>query len=157
MELLRHNINVLDLKNVINKSPRYRTHNLCRNILNDNDFLQALVECIRTNPGVKVTAYAYTPELDVLLQRLQRENIDFVPTEKPTSDISIVPYLDSKSGFRHILSSIKGILLPPGFICADSSEVKARITNFQERNVPFVVKANEGESGWGLFIGKGND
>lgn len=155
--LLNHNSDVLGFNNAINRSPKYRNHSLCRNIMDGRDFLEYLMACIYHNPGIQITAYAYTKELAALMQKLKEADLDFIPTEIPHGNLSIVSHLDSKAGFRQVASHVNDISLPRGDVCADMDEVKTHVLGMQTRGIPFVVKANEGESGWGLFIGKDRD
>jgi hypothetical protein len=154
VELLQYNSRILGLNNTVNRSPSYRTHVLSENIVQDGDFLDEVEAVIKNNPNIKITSYAHTSELSGLIKHLRQRGVVFDSTEQPNQGEQLASYLDSKSGFRRVSSLIEGVLLPYGVICADFSAVDVEIMRFQQRLTPYIVKANEGESGWGLYIGK---
>lgn len=153
-ELLEIQKRSLGLNNILNISPEYTTYNLCQNIIEDKQFLEKLTELIHNNKGIQITAYSYTRELDNFVKMLIAKRLSFRIPEMPSSNPSIVGYLDSKSGFRKTAGSLNGVLLPEGYVCPDEGEVMARAMFFKRKNSPFIIKANEGESGWGLFFVK---
>lgn len=153
--LFAYNCNILGLKNAINISPKYSSYSLCQNILKDQGFLEKFKEIIKSNPGIQITTYAYTKEVNDLIERLKTEGYNFSVLEKPHKDISVINYLDSKAGFRETVGPLAGVLIPNGYICLNQEELISKIIDFQKNENAFVIKANEGESGWGLLIAKG--
>lgn len=153
-ELLAVQKKSLGLNNVVNISPEYISHSLCRNIFKDRSFWEMFTTLIQDNKDIQLTAYSYTKELDSLIRMVATRGLDLNVPQRPHGNPSIVEYLDSKSGFRQTLSSLNDVLLPKGYICDDEDEVINRARNFKGRNSSFVIKANEGESGWGLYFAK---
>lgn len=146
-QLLEFQRRSLGLNNIINISPEYKSHSLCRNIIEDSSFLEMLVGFIQDNRDIQLTAYSYTRELDNLVKIFTARGVYLGTPEKPFGNPSIVELLDSKSGFRQTLTSSNGVLLPEGYVCNDEEKVMDRAMDFKKNNRPFVIKANEGESG----------
>ncbi|MDO8429576.1 MAG: hypothetical protein Q7S88_03010 [Candidatus Daviesbacteria bacterium] len=155
--LFEYNRRVLGLKNTLNISPEYQSHSLSQNILNDKVLLRNLSDLIRSNPGIRVTAYAYTRELRDLINYLRKQELEFITTEEPQSNLDLVLYLDSKSGFRSVLTNLEGVMLPEGSICQDEESTIKKAEKFLRDGKSCVIKANTGESGWGLLILKKDD
>ena len=67
-------------------------------------------------------------------------------------------YLDSKTGFRAEMAKLarmtRDLLVPEGFVCADTNEAYGAVEWFLARKRDCIVKANLGESGWGLHFVK---
>lgn len=151
-KLFEANKKILNLSNVTNISPKYNSDSLCQNIKEDNECLRNLGQLLGHNRNINIIAYANTPYLIQLARKLTELGIDVALPETPQGNTFPNGYLDSKAGFRETVGSLPGVLIPEGYICLTSDELLERSNDFRKRSIPFVIKANEGESGWGLLF-----
>jgi len=153
---LKRNSRVLKYRNVKNISPEKIEVSLCEAIVNNRKTFDQLVKTIKDNPGISITPYAVTNEFISLISKLKKLNLKFKSLEIPSpKSLWTVKYLDSKSGFREAVNKIKGdnkINLPQGFICRDIEEADKISKWFLRSGKSCVLKANFGESGWGLKV-----
>lgn len=155
--LFEVNKKVLGLDNVMNVAPASGDINLCPLVLKDKRLLKLIAAEIRKNPGIVVSPYAVTQDFLRLVARLEGLNLVFSVEEIPADEsVWIIPYLDSKAGFRaemlKLESEYEEVKIPEGFIAKDASEARRIAEWFYKRDRSSVVKANFGESGWGVKI-----
>ncbi|QQG43063.1 MAG: hypothetical protein HYW45_02520 [Candidatus Daviesbacteria bacterium] len=142
-------------KNTVNVTPVNESINLCEAILKDKKLYDWLKVIIKNNPKVNLSPYSFTNFFLELTRKLKEDNLIFKTDAIPDSNTDVVSYLDSKSGFRLELLKLQKqfpeIKIPYGFIC-NNPEVALRIVEqFYKLNASCVLKANLGESGWGLL------
>lgn len=155
--LFEVNKKVLGLGNVMNVAPASGGINLCPLVLKDKRLLKLIAAEIRKNPGIVVSPYAVTQDFLRLVARLEGLNLDFSVEEIPADESGwTIPYLDSKAGFRaemlKLESEYEEVKIPEGFVARDASEARRMAEWFYKRDRSLVVKANFGESGWGVKI-----
>lgn len=155
--LMEVNKRALGLRNVVNLAPAKRGINLCSLVIEDKGLMRRICKEIRKNHSVTVSPYAVTQDFLQLVARLKGLGLDFTVPEKPANEsLWTVPYLDSKVGFRaemlKLRSEYKNVKIPEGFVAMDATEAQQMMGWFYTRNRSSVIKANFGESGWGVKI-----
>lgn len=155
-EIFKKNSGVFSFKNVINLSPRRSGVSLSEAILKDKNLLEDLTEVIRNNPGIEVSPYCITEKFLSLVNFLAQKNLRFSVKQKPVYGNShwLVSYLDSKVGSRMEIGGIRhcSVRVPESMVCGTREEVMHTLMWFYDRKKSCVVKANFGESGWGLIM-----
>lgn len=147
-ELFDLNSKILDFLNTTSYSPKAGGLNLSNSI--EVDSFKELVD----DRSVVVSPYAITPGFLKLIDSLRASGLNVFVDNMPTKGgYDLIRYLDSKSGFRTEAEKI-GIKCPEGFVCQTFDELKDKINWFKSNKRPFVIKADQGESGWGLILVK---
>jgi hypothetical protein len=147
-ELFDLNFKILELSNTYNYYPKAGGLNLS-NSVEVNSFIELVGD-----KDIVVSPYAITPSILKFIEGLRASGLNvFVDNMPAKGGYDLVRYLDSKSGFRTEMMEI-GVMCPEGFICQTLDELRNKIDWFKTNNRPFVIKAEQGESGWGLIIVK---
>ena len=158
-KLLRKNIKLLKFKNVKNISPRKINISLSDAIRLDKKLLSTLCNIIQNNPGVKISPYCVTKKFLALAEYFKIKKLNFVVQERPSnSNDWLISYLDSKVGSRMIINEVKDLnaRTPQSLVCRTKDEAIEAVHWFWNNNCPCILKANFGESGWGLIPIKKN-
>jgi hypothetical protein len=131
--------------------PRRCGLSLCDAISDDENLRSRLSRFLEENPDACISAYALTGQYAALLDNL---SANYVTPET----IWATRYLDSKAGFRAEMTKLTKISpdvgVPEGFVCADHTEALGAVGWFLARGQPCILKANQGEAGWGLHFVK---
>ena len=154
-EIFQRNADALGFKNVFNLYPRKITISLSDAIKEDKILFSKLCKIINENPGIRITPYCVTKKFLLLSESFKKKGLSFTLEERPVrSSDWLVRYLDSKVGSRSEVNKIQDIKIkvPESVICRDKDEVTSVVKWFYENNRSCVIKANYGESGWGLII-----
>jgi hypothetical protein len=139
-------------------SPQQMTPSLSEDVAREPRLRQAIVETAGPDKKVALVPYATTKEFLQLVESLRvEEALDIhLPESTPLENLWIKDYLDSKVGFRNVLSQISfqhKLSIPHGFTCADLDQAVEAADWFRRRGKGCVVKANIGGSGVGnLFL-----
>jgi len=145
-ELLDLNCKILEFSNTTNYSPKNGGLNLSNSI--EVDGLKELVG----DRNVVFSPYAITPSFLEFIGKVRETGLSvFVDNEPSKGGYDLVRYLDSKSGFRKEVEKLN-VRCPEGYICQTIDELKNKIDLFKTNQRPFVLKADQGESGWGLIL-----
>lgn len=145
-ELLDLNYKILTFSNTTSYSPKTGGLNLSESI-EVNSFKELVGD-----KNVIFSSYAITPSFLSFIEKLKANGINvFVDNMPAKGGYDLVRYLDSKSGFRKEIEKI-GVKCPEGYICQTIDELRNKIDWFKSNNRPFVLKADQGESGWGLIL-----
>jgi len=140
------NCKILEFSNTSNYSPRNGGLNLSNSI--DVDSFKELVG----DRSVVFSPYAITPSFLNFIDKLQTCGLNvFVDNMPSKGRYDLVKYLDSKSGFRKEIEKLD-VKCPKGYICQTTDELKNMIDWFKTNERPFIIKADQGESGWGLIL-----
>ncbi len=153
--LFEHNRRTLGYENISNLSPHAVNVSLSDAILEDRQLFQQLVDIIRANPGITLSPYCVTEKFLALVETLKKEGLDFIVPERPAKYGDwLVTYLDSKVGSRVEIGKIDNpqIAIPESIPCRTKDEALRVATWFFSRRRSCVLKANFGESGWGLLM-----
>lgn len=155
--LIKKHIESGHFKNVENLSPSRIDISLSEAIAEDTKLFDSLVEIIKDNPGIKISSYAVTEKFLSLMDKLNGNKLNFSINEQTTPNSEwTISYLDSKAGFRSevqkLQSSFTERIIPEGFVCKNKKEAINVAEWFYKNGQSCVVKANYGESGWGLII-----
>lgn len=140
---------LLNLKNVLNISPKKVGESLCLSVLEE------VGEIVRKNPGVEVVSYAATPEFYELTKYLAAKGLKFSTPEAPKEeDFWAADFFDSKAGFRQAIQSLlPGFpTMPEGVVCFGKTEILGWAKYLLEKFGGVVLKANRGLAGAGLKI-----
>lgn len=92
--------------------------------------------------------------------KLKNKKLNFVVEEKPSKGADwLISYLDSKIGSRMEIGRIKNIHenIPESIFCKNKNEAIETAKWFYDNNRSCVIKANFGESGWGIIFVKKNN
>ena len=145
-ELFELNCKILEFSNTRNYSPKNGGLNLSNSI--DVDSFKVLVG----DKDIVFSPYAITPSFLEFIAKVRETGLSvFVDNETSKGGYDLVRYLDSKSGFRKEVEKLN-IKCPEGYICQTIEELKNKIDWFKTNHRPFVLKADQGESGWGLIL-----
>ena len=160
--LLETNRRNLGLGNVVNLVPANGSINLSPSIIKDKSLINLIAGEIRSSPGITISPYAVTQNFLQLIDELDGLGLNFVVNEKPAGkSLWVTSYLDSKAGFRaemlKLESEHKEVKIPEGFIAQDAREAQQIAEWFYENGRSSVLKANFGESGWGIKILKSEE
>lgn len=143
------NHRLLNLKNVLNISPKKVGESLCLSVL------EKVGEIVRKNPGVEIVSYAATPEFYELTGYLRQKGLEFSTPEAPKEeDFWAQDFFDSKAGFRQAVESLlPGFpAMPEGVVCFGKTEITGWAKYWLEKFGGCVLKANRGLAGAGLKI-----
>lgn len=145
-ELFDLNSKILEFSNTSSYSPKAGGLNLSNSI--EVNRLKEMVGGV----NVIVSPYAITPAFLKFIDNLRASGLNVFVDNMPTKGgYRLVRYLDSKSGFRTEIEKI-GVRCPEGFVCKALDDLKNKIDWFKTNKRPFVIKADQGESGWGLIL-----
>lgn len=154
-------MDILQLKNIHNLTPKRIGESLCEAITKDKALLKTIEETIRDNPGVRIISYVASVEFCKLIKYLNTKNLKFVTPE--LSDVQTQwtqAYFGSKAGFRQEVTEMDGNFphMPEGTICNKLSEVKEFAEYlFKKGAAGVVLKTNRGLAGAGLIILRRNE
>lgn len=154
-EIFKKNSEILGLKNVRNLFPSNIDISLSDAIMHDKKLLNVLSEIISNNTGVTISPYCVTDKFLSLVNYFKSKGLKFAVTEKPIEYADwLVKYLDSKIGSRVEIGKIKDkcFTVPDSIICKGKEESIDAVLWFLGNKKSCVLKANFGESGWGLII-----
>lgn len=147
-ELFDLNSKILEFSNTTSYSPKSGGLNLS-NLMGFNSF-----EELVGDRSVVFSPYAITPSFLNFIDGLQTSGLNvFVDNMPSKGGYNLIRYLDSKSGFRTEIEKI-GVKCPEGYVCKTLDDLKNKIDWFKTNKRPFVIKADQGESGWGLILVK---
>lgn len=160
--LVRHNLAVCGFSNVVNFSPQEAAIALSGAIATDDVLMNAIAEYARNNPDMKVSPYAVTVGFLSLIDRMRQMGISSVVDESPLArSVWTVRYLDSKVGFRAEMQKLMAqhpeIQIPEGFVAENQRDAISMAKWFYAQGRSIAVKANYGESGWGLMLLKAEE
>lgn len=154
--LFKKNLEVFSFKNVVNFSPRHIVVSLSEAIQKDKKLLETLMDIIRGNPGIVISPYCVTEKFLSLIKIFEQHNLNFSIREMPIckNPYWLVSYLDSKVGSRMEVAKIKhtSVSVPESIVCRTTMDVADALTWFYGNGKSCAVKANFGESGWGLLL-----
>jgi hypothetical protein len=126
--------------------------------MEDDELAEKIVSLVRSNPGIEISPYCITEKFLSLICFLKSKNVDFsVVSREGLGDLAwLTSYLDSKSGSRFEIGQIrhKSVIVPESVICGSLADAERAALEFFSRGKSCVVKANRGESGWGLVFVK---
>ncbi|MEO9228512.1 MAG: hypothetical protein ABI216_06125 [Devosia sp.] len=121
--------------------PSTSTLRLCADILADSSLLKRLLAL--TEDGATLLPYAVTPEFCILSERLDGRD--------RRQACRAMAEVDSKAGFRRLFEGGR-LSMPVGWACASETEVVGRADELIGSGSGAVVKAHDGESGWGMAV-----
>ncbi len=156
--LLHRNIDALSLKKILNISPKNPKISLSESIMEDDELVEKIVSIAQSNPGIEISPYGVTEKFLSLVRFLERKGVDFsFASQGIPDDLAwLTSYLDSKSGSRFEIGQIrhKSVVAPESIVCGSLKDADKAAMWFFLRKKSCVVKANQGESGWGLIFVK---
>jgi hypothetical protein len=149
--------NIFGFENTHVVSPANASESICEDIENDHEFFDFLVQVVKGSEVPQIISWGATKQFYNLLYRLEQAGGKFTAPEIPLQDdYWIVPYLDSKCGFREICTKlsrkISEIIIPPGLVCANIEMVTAIVKSGYLQNGGIVVKSNQGVGGYGTLL-----
>jgi hypothetical protein len=154
--IFKKNMEVFSFKNVINLSPKNINVSLSDAIQEDKELLKTLIDIIRNNPGIAISPYCVTEKFLSFIKFLEQHGLTVCIKEIPKCEKphQMVSYLDSKVGSRMEIGKIKhhSVNIPESVACGTVAEVTDALTLFYNSGKSCAVKANFGESGWGLLL-----
>lgn len=158
-ELVHHLKQVAALRELRVLWPTRCGLNLCDAVSIDSRLRTELSRLIRGSPRTRITSYTFTSQFAALLRSLHAQGLTFESSDGEASNVNwATRYLDSKAGFRvemaKLARDVPDLLLPEEFVCADAGEALGVVDWFLMRGRNCIVKASQGESGWGLHFVK---
>lgn len=150
--LIDHNQQVCGYSEIATLSLETPKVNLSTAMNDSPSLMDYITQAAQQNPKLVISPYAATDSFAALSRILIQRGVKLAAKEIPQANsLWTVKYLDSKAGFRTEMQKM-GAVIPEGFI-ADSKDQALDIAEWlyaQEKAV--AIKANHGESGWGLII-----
>lgn len=146
---------LLNLKNVMNLSPKKIKESLCKAVLNDSNLFEFISKVIRENPGIELRSYSATSGFIQLTEILKNKGYKFNLPEVPNrNSFWTTAFFDSKSGFRQLTKNFGSIFpkMPEGYICETKKEILGWANYFIKNKNGCVLKTNRGLAGAGLKI-----
>jgi len=150
--LFELNKRICGFKNVANVAPLVGDIELSNAIARDKQLRGLITKEARGNPQLTMSPYAITKDF------LEMSGQFSIQTKErpPNKSLWTVAYLDSKAGFRaemlKLATEHKEIKVPQGFVAQDATEALLMAEWFYENGQSSILKANFGESGWGIAI-----
>lgn len=152
-ELFEHNCKILKFTNVQNFALTTENIDLSTGILSDENLFENLFNPDTDQFNITISFYALTDELLALLSQIKKKGLKYTVLET-NEDITIVQYLDSKKGFREVLTKLSKdnevIKLPDGYIAYNIESIAEMIWLMFNKGKDCILKASFGESGWGI-------
>ena len=154
--LMDHNMRACEYSDIVSLSPAVPEINLSNAILRDDNLMRCIIDATH-GKMLKLSPYAVTDSLMMLMYGLTQRGAKIVLEENPDpSAFWTVKYLDSKVGFRSemqkLMAGCDDILLPEGFVADSKSQAVDMAEWFYSQGKSAILKANYGESGWGLMM-----
>lgn len=130
---------------------------ICQDIENDPLLFDHLVFAIKQSDCPEIISWGATEPLYNLLNKLKISGAKFHTPEIPSmQNYWVVPYLDSKVGFREfcreISKEVPEIKKPSGYLCTNMEMASSIIESRVFEKSGFVIKSNEGVGGYGTLI-----
>lgn len=136
--------------------PQEPTESLSEDILRESHLLARCVDYAGEQKVLRIIPYATTWRFMKLIETIQALGITTILPESPKiEDFWLIQYLDTKVGFRQLVSSWlcgTSVSLPKGFICQSYDEAASIVSWFNNRHETCIVKANMGSNGYGNVI-----
>ncbi len=158
LPLFELNKRICGFKNVANAAPSEGGVELSNAIAKDKQVRSLIAREARGNPQLTMSPYAVTRDFLGLSDQLQGEVPIQTKERPPDKSLWTVAYLDSKAGFRaemlKLAAEHREIKVPQGFVAQDATEALTMAEWFYENGQSSILKANFGESGWGIAIFK---
>ena len=153
LPLFELNKRICGFKNVVNVAPSAGDIELSNAITGDKWLRALIVKEARSNPQLTMSPYAVTRDFLVLSDQLRGISIQ-TKERPPNKSLWTIAYLDSKAGFRaemlKLAAQHREIKVPQGFVVQDTTEAQAMAGWFYGNGQSSILKANFGESGWGI-------
>lgn len=135
-------------------APQRATADLSHDILRDAALLQRVIDYASEAHVLQLIPYAATEQFYDLVDALRRDHgLTVLLPESPERDhLWVRDYIDSKNGYRVLVSRWlpnADDLLLPGFVCPTYEEAASAAYWFLQRDQGCVVKADDGENGFG--------
>ena len=152
LPLFELNKRICGFKNVVNVAPSKGDIELSNAIARDKELRSLITRETKANPQLTMSPYAVTRDFLELAGQFPVQ----AKEKPPDKSVWTVAYLDSKAGFRaemlKLAAEHKEIKVPQGFVAQDANEAQTMAEWFYENGQSSILKANFGESGWGIAI-----
>ncbi len=140
--------------NTVYAVPEHASADLAHDILRDSALLQRIIHHAGEAQTIQLVPYAATTQFYDLVETLRRvHNLTVILPETPERDhLWVRDYIDSKNGYRVLVSRWlpnADDLLLEGFVCPTYEEAADAAHWFSTRGRGCVVKADDGENGFG--------
>ncbi len=152
LPLFELNKRICGFKNVVNVAPSAGDIELSNAIAGDKKLRSLISKEASDNPQLTMSPYAVTRDFLELSDQFPVQTKE----RPPDKSLWTVACLDSKAGFRaemlKLAAKHKEIKVPQGFLAQDATEAQMMAEWFYENGQSSILKANFGESGWGIAI-----
>jgi hypothetical protein len=129
---------------------------LCKEILQDEALMDALVAAGRQRTPLHVIAWGETPELHDLLTDLRTRGACLTAEVGSRERLWVSRYFGSKSGLRDLCSGSPELAavanMPDGFTCADVGMACQVALGFARHRPGVAIKADQGAGGNGVLL-----
>ncbi len=126
--------------------------NLSTAVSDNPSLMDYIIQAWRQNLELTISPYAATDSFATLSHMLTQHGMRLAMKEMPKANsLWTVKYLDSKAGFRDEMQKL-GVRIPEGFVADGKNQALDIAEWFYVQGRPIALKANYGESGWGLII-----
>ncbi len=130
---------------------------LCRDLLNEPDLRDLLVNYAGPEKTLQLIPYATTTDFFQLVDTLRKDHgLHVLTPESPVPErLWVRDYIDTKLGFHVLVSQWlkdSDSLLPRRIVCQDLEAAAAAIRWFGECGLDCLIKADDGENGVGNFL-----
>lgn len=149
--LIDHNRHACGYSEVVTLSLETPKVNLSNAVGDNPSLMDYIVQALRQNPDLLISPYASTNSFAALSRMLIQHGVHAIREMPKADSLWTVEYLDSKAGFRAEMQKLK-MMIPEGFVAENKGQALDIAEWFDAQGKSFVLKANYGESGWGLII-----
>ena len=159
IEYFKKLCNVKDLK-VLN--PRNHSGKICKDIIEDKDLLNDLVEIANGAKKLTLVSYSASPNFLRLVRKLKKMGLSiYTPITPEEQHAWTVNFFGSKSGIRQFAQK-SGVIepdfkMPDGLVCSGIFDTAKIAANKYLREGGVVIKTNKGHSGAGVLIYRKGD
>jgi len=156
-EFLSYYTSLFGKKNIRIITPRVHTGELCEDVLDDPECMEAIVAAANGERRLVLTSYTTSPQFLKLVETLKAKNIDvFTPESPEEEDAWTIDFFGTKSGIRQLSQQSRvrepDFIMPDGLICMGvDNAVKIAAKKYLLEN-GVVIKTNKGHSGAGVLI-----
>lgn len=156
-EFLRYYRDMTGIQDFEVVATRVHTGEICRDILQDSDVMDAIVRVANSSRRVELISYATSIQFLQLAAELKHLGLTVITTEAPNEeDAWTVNFYGSKSGIRQLAQSSAAVepdlIMPTGLIVSGIVDAARVAANKYRQYQGVVIKTNKGHSGAGILI-----
>lgn len=161
-DFLNYYYELFDKQNFRILVPKIHTGEICKDVLNDQNVLNTIIEAANSTRKINLIAYTTSWQFLDLVDFLRSKGITVNTPESPTeADAWTVNFFGSKSGIRQLAQQGEAdepdLKMGDGLIISGIIDAAKIASIMYVKNHGIVLKTNKGHSGAGLLIFRDKD